>query len=162
MNRGAFVAMGKETVDRVIERLLTLTPENKGRPQIGNFFSMKQHIQKQPGTNYLPDLEHFINGHYGLEIKGITVSWLRNSDKFSRAGRLKLLKDQWTCLVEWCKREHAEPRLVIELKTLSQTAPYLYFQLGPSAIKQLFDRTGKDALWINASIWDLIDLGEKL
>lgn len=162
MNRGEQVHLGKETLDRVIKRLLESADCAATQDSIANYFPQKQYIQIQPGTDYLPDLETFINGHAGLEIKGIHVSWTRTSDKCPRAGRLKLLRDQWAALVAWCKQHNAEPQLLVELKTLSHNCPYLYFRLKEEAVNKLIKRTNARSKWILANIWELIEAGEKI
>jgi len=154
MDRRKFIAQGQATIERLIAHMTSSGASYK------NNFPEKQLVEQKEGSWYKPDLEIFSPEHYGVEVKGMQVSWIRSSDKHPRAGRLKLTKSQWDSLLSWCKNNKATPLLIVELKTLCRRAPYLYFKIPEENVNKLAQKYKGE--WVSGSIWEIIDLGEKI
>lgn len=154
--RAERVNMGHETVLRVIERLTKVY----GTFSYTNNFPEKQVTEQNSGSWGKPDLSLFIDGKHKLaEVKGIQVFWRASGDDYAKRGKLALSKTQWERLVEACAKNDGEPCVIVELKTRCSQSPYLYFMLSQEVIETWKKRYGE---WISPSVWEIIDLGEKL
>jgi hypothetical protein len=62
-------------------------------------------------------------------------------------------------LVEASAKNGGNPCVIVELKTRCSQSPYLYFMLSQEVIEAWKKRYGE---WISPSVWEIIELGEKL
>lgn len=154
--RAERVKEGHETVLRIIERLTKVY----GNFSYTNNFSEKQITEQNSGSWGKPDVDAFINGKRKLvEAKGLQVFWRVSSTSYEKRGKLALTKTQWEALLEYAKKNGGEPCLIVELKTRCTQAPYLYFIISREVVDAWKTRYGE---WISPSVWEIIDLGEKL
>jgi len=153
--RPLHVQRGINTVKRVVDFL-------NGLHCVGQE-KWHQTCQIDSGTNYDPDLEVWLDfQHYGVEVKGLQVSWTRYYDATQHVGRMSMLKDQWDHLKQWCKKHNAKPIVIVELKTKCQRVPFLYYLLHSNAMQELHKFSNPQSVWFNVSVWEIIKYGQPL
>jgi hypothetical protein len=154
-HRTSRVKDGYDTVLRVI----AVINAKFGTPSATKLLTT-QVTQIDKGQNYEPDMEIFVPEHYGVEVKGMHVTWHRTTDEYDRINRLKLPRTQWFTLIKWCTEHDAEPLLIIEIKTKSIDIPFLYRKIKREPMALLSKRYAKN--WISPNVWQILEIGEKL
>lgn len=153
--RPLHVLRGINTLKRVVELLNSLHSVGQEK--------WHQNCQIDSGTNYEPDLELWLNfQHYGVEVKGVNVSWTRYYDATQHIGRMSMRKNQWTHLKKWCKKHNAEPLVIVELKTKAKRVPFLYYVLDTNAMGIIAKFSNPQASWFNVNIFEIIKYGKPL
>ena len=108
---------------------------NKGSPDL--FF--------EPNLLYTK----FIYSSYGVEVKSVKTF------TGGKIGRIRINKEPWAKLLEWCVAANSRPLLIVEIR--GRMKP-IYIKIEGDKITDRFRKAGS----VSLTIWEVIRLGEKL